>query len=920
MADGAVRIPRGVAPPTQGSVHVGHIVHLGVQDRIRDSGSTVQLQQGRATAGVRESARLEHPVGLRLDLHLCLVALILRDSDGVRDFVHCHWLRGRGSVVLIVNSQHDWQVARLPTRCLARCSECGLILLELLRHEDLVELASTVGSQLLLRTHVIDGTLFIRGEQTHGALPTLALVRQCGLDEVVALLVERLQEGSPLLRLGQVQQGRVQLPWGGIHKAPAGGCGQPMVHGRVGHALVLLPHPLGERLGSGVLVPEGPLGSRALAQDLHAAGRSADQERDIADEAVDALVEEVVAAGVLPAAPIGRDGDLRGELHLVGDLQVDVLTSPDHGVQVAGSAGLHTHTVVVVGAVRHVRCEPGEHKVVPIGRGIHEGLLLLASDVGVDHVGKAVVHADDDARVRRGVLQVKAQVTWRVCAEVDVVAEAKVPERVEHLDPDSCPHHGRPGQDVQGPSLRRKLVVDLHGYWRVTTRHEVPIHDLNEQVSVLATGTLPSLHSSVFRATVLPDARHCVDRALRRHHPGCVNVGAKLAGVDAAEAPCVLRLGLRRTSVGRVPMHCQFAVLSPHVAVRVTPAMVQGVQPDQAAVLPDGDDPGPRSETGNTRARHPVASVHAENVTSGCRIGLRAAGQALVLQIAARAVVNALREGDGVAEAVVALWEGDQVLHGVKAHGIHVAHLVVKLPRLGHDSAWLAQDGTIHIDEQRVAPAIAIDLQTLLQACAVSDGRTKVNDGLRIHVGECRRCDEHRVHVEVAHVAWRLLAEAEGLAALVLVEAHKLDPLHFRHEPKSHTGVAERLELRAHVPPIRSAGLSELGGVDLRVGHADPVAGGHCVDLGVLDREDDPGRVVILRVWAACHVHEADVAVSELHAACDAAGGTICFSEAHASVATERHVVGDARLHAARPHGNAIVLPWSVDHVVLEGR
>mmetsp|Transcript_66947 Transcript_66947/g.189920 ORF Transcript_66947/g.189920 Transcript_66947/m.189920 type:complete len:212 (+) Transcript_66947:1726-2361(+) len=209
-------------------------------------------------------------------------------------------------------------------------------------------------------------------------------------------------------------QKRHALAWRGIDNPLARRRCHPVVHGGVGHTGVLVPDPLSKVLGGCVLVPECALHCRPLSQNLHAAGRCPNEERNVPHKAVDALVEEIIAAGVIPAAPRSRHRDLCREHDLVRYLEVHRLATFDDCIEVPWSASLHAHTIVVVRAVCHVWREPDEDKVVPVRGGVGQWCLSFAVHVGVDHVRDAVVDADDHARLRRCIKQTQTQVLRRV--------------------------------------------------------------------------------------------------------------------------------------------------------------------------------------------------------------------------------------------------------------------------------------------------------------------------------------------------------------------------------------------------------------------------------------------------------------------------------------------------------------------------
>mmetsp|Transcript_30462 Transcript_30462/g.94560 ORF Transcript_30462/g.94560 Transcript_30462/m.94560 type:complete len:700 (-) Transcript_30462:1318-3417(-) len=690
MADAAISVPLSLAHPALRCVHVRDVVHLSIQDGVVHLVVVTLLQQGRVLGGARRTALdsgagsgacQEHAVCLALELDLCLVVLVLRDDHCIGDVLSLGDPCGGWRKVLVVHCEDDRQIARLAAGVCARRSKCCLLLLEPLRHQDVFHLLRLGLRNLPLRAELVHGLLLLPRQHRKGGTPSLAIRAQCRRGEVAALVGEALQErGVPLLLRDVQEGGRVQLRIRCVDQTSCRRGGKPMVHGGVGHGLVLLPHPLSESRRGGVLVPERALCRRALAKDLDSAWRCTNEEGDVAHKPVDTLVEEIVATCILPAAPVRRDADLGGQLHLVGDLEVHVLAALDDGVQVARSASLHTHAVVVERPMRHVGGEPRRHEVVPVGRGINQRFLALAVDVGVDHVRETVVDAHDHARVKRSILQVEPQVLWRVGAEVNVVAVAKVPESVEGLHPLPRPHHGRPGQDVHCASLRRKLVVDLHGHRRVAPVKVIPVHDLDQQVPVQAAGAGEGAPLRRLAAALPPDAGRGVHRALGGLDPGGVDVRPKFAGVHTAEASRVLRLRLRGAALGRVPMLRQDAIIGPHITSPVPPAMVERVQADEAAILPDGHDARPGHERHDVRARNPMPTVHEQDVaTRGQTVTLHARVLANVLQAAPGAVGYALREGDGVAKTVIAGRERDQVLHGVKAHGVRIPHLVVEL-------------------------------------------------------------------------------------------------------------------------------------------------------------------------------------------------------------------------------------------------
>mmetsp|Transcript_29239 Transcript_29239/g.66240 ORF Transcript_29239/g.66240 Transcript_29239/m.66240 type:complete len:314 (-) Transcript_29239:436-1377(-) len=279
-----------------------------------------------------------------------------------------------------------------------------------------------------------------------------------------------------------------------------------MVHGRVRQTLVLLPHPFCEGLRCRLFVPEGPLGCRTFTQYLYTARRSPDKERNVPHQALDALLEEVVATCILPATPICRHFDLRGQHDLVGHLEVHGPASPDHGVKITRAACLHTDTVVEMGTMHHSHMQPCNDEVVPGRRRVDQGRFSPSVYVSVDHVGKAVVDAHNDAICGRCILQMETQMLRRAACEINVVAKSNVSQGMECLKPLTLPHHCWPREYIQRATLWLPLVIDLDCYWCETTLQMVPVHHLDEQMPMVATLALVCPPVLVLHASLPPNA------------------------------------------------------------------------------------------------------------------------------------------------------------------------------------------------------------------------------------------------------------------------------------------------------------------------------------------------------------------------------------------------------------------------------
>mmetsp|Transcript_122083 Transcript_122083/g.296327 ORF Transcript_122083/g.296327 Transcript_122083/m.296327 type:complete len:273 (+) Transcript_122083:2389-3207(+) len=269
-----------------------------------------------------------------------------------------------------------------------------------------------------------------------------------------------------------------------------------------------------------------------------------------------------------------------------------------------------------------------------------------------------------------------------------------------------------------------------------------------------------------------------------------------------------------------------------------------------------------------------MALLHEEDVaTRGAAVCLGAISQTFILQVATSTMVHASGEGDGVAPTVIPLGERDEVLHGVEAERVNVVHLVVELLGSWHDGSWTAQQRAVHVDQQRVAPAIAVDLEAAPNARARADRACKAHVTVGRHVGEARSSDEDRVEVRVTYVRNRLLAEGQGHSSLIFLVADELRAPDLGVEVEGDAGVARRKGEWAPGPPIRrTVRKSCLGSVHLRVVHANAAAVRFCENLRVFQRELDFRHVVTLRIRPSCPVIDPYVAVQKFHATCDAVG------------------------------------------------
>mmetsp|Transcript_66947 Transcript_66947/g.189916 ORF Transcript_66947/g.189916 Transcript_66947/m.189916 type:complete len:259 (+) Transcript_66947:2557-3333(+) len=247
-----------------------------------------------------------------------------------------------------------------------------------------------------------------------------------------------------------------------------------------------------------------------------------------------------------------------------------------------------------------------------------------------------------------------------------------------------------------------------------------------------------NIPTGVLCAVVPPNAWLSIDGAHGCPDARGVDVGTKLPGSDASIAPRVLRFWLGRATMRRVPVHRQPTLCRSHPAITVLPAVVQGIQLDEAAVLADGHDPLSRRQGGDARPGQPEACVHEEHITTGLAVLLRAACLALVLKTTAMAVWHASGEGNGIAKTVVALRHWNEVLHGVKTKRVSVAHLVEELVGSWDDGPGLAQEGAIHVDEERIPAPIAVNLQALAQTHTrrVRDGHAQVAVRCRVLEGQ----------------------------------------------------------------------------------------------------------------------------------------------------------------------------------------
>mmetsp|Transcript_108823 Transcript_108823/g.216110 ORF Transcript_108823/g.216110 Transcript_108823/m.216110 type:complete len:204 (-) Transcript_108823:1117-1728(-) len=167
------------------------------------------------------------------------------------------------------------------------------------------------------------------------------------------------------------------------------------------------------------------------------------------------------------------------------DLEIDGFTALDNRVQVTWPSCFYAHAIIVVGTMRHVRDKLCQHKVVPVRSCTCQWRLPSPVYVSVDHVWDAIVHANNNAGCGCCILQMESNVLWWITTEIYVVAKADVTKCMECLQPLPRPHHSWTCENVQGSALGCPIIVYFHCYWCPTSVHVVPIHNLQNQMSML---------------------------------------------------------------------------------------------------------------------------------------------------------------------------------------------------------------------------------------------------------------------------------------------------------------------------------------------------------------------------------------------------------------------------------------------------
>mmetsp|Transcript_93445 Transcript_93445/g.263798 ORF Transcript_93445/g.263798 Transcript_93445/m.263798 type:complete len:624 (-) Transcript_93445:2751-4622(-) len=585
-----------------------------------------------------------------------------------------------------------------------------------------------------------------------------------------------------------------------------------------------------------------------------------------------ALLEEVVLACILPTPEGGADCQLRGEPDLVGYLEVCNLTTPDHGVKVPWSASFYADPIVEICAVLHIRPQPCERRVFPAWCGAVQWGLFSAINVCSDCVRHPVVNADDDALVRRGVLEVQTEVVGRFACEVDIVPQAQVPECMERLQRHPLPHACRASQHAQSAALRRVVVIDLHSHRGSPHCHVVPIHHFNEEVAVASAWATHGIPSLVHVATCIPHARARVNRAAQR-------LDARGVGVWLCEsAQRHAAVALRMLSLWPCQSHrvrSQVAVGSSHPTVGIAPTVVQCVQLDEFLVLADGNNATSCRQARHTCPGRPLSTLRKEHITAFSPTELSAVGTTLELESAPFAVVDTCRKRNRPPVLVVALRNRDQVLCRPKTHCVLVDKFVIHFLLAWHDGACRAsQERAILVNEERILPAVTIDLHALpddfeivadpANACVGWVGKSHAAVGIHVHEDELREHD--RRHVSICGVPRRLLAHGERDAtgrALVAHESHVAD---LGMEVQRDRGVAHGIPLGAQVMPIRRQWVALHEAMDLGVGHADAFATRAGIDGAALNHKTHLPLVVGHALRALGVELDPIIAIHKLHA------------------------------------------------------